>query len=122
MEKDFFPIKSRAGIAWLEASYLKRSPWVVHGFSTRVGPAAPKSKARRAVSPGLDLGTHSARQPAGVLENRRRFFRQLGVEGFAAASLKQVHSAEVWQVQRGPSGQMEYRIAGYRFSHEIGGA
>ncbi len=122
MEKDFFPIKSRADIAWLEASHLKRIPWVVHGFSTRVGPAAPKSSARRVVSPGLDLGTHSARQPVGVLENRRRFFSQLGVEDFPAASLKQVHSAEVWQVQRGPSGRMEYRIAGYRLPLGIGRA
>lgn len=112
MGKDPFLLRSCAGITWFEASHLNRFPWLVHAFSTRVGTANPKDKTRYAAA-GLDLGTHSSRQPLAILENRRRFFSQVAVEGFALASLKQVHSAEVWHVQHGPAGELEYRAAGY---------
>ncbi|MGH9358969.1 MAG: peptidoglycan editing factor PgeF [Candidatus Acidiferrales bacterium] len=86
----------------------------MHGFSTRIGLPEQKGKSRRAAPAGLDLGTHAARQPHTVLENRRKFFGELGAEDFAVASLQQIHSAEVWQVQSGPAGNLEYRAAGYR--------
>jgi hypothetical protein len=49
-----------------------------------------------------------------VRENRKLFFQQLGVERFALASLRQVHSASVYQVVRTASGELEYRFGGNR--------
>jgi hypothetical protein len=41
----------------------------------------------RRPSAGLNLGFTKGEPPAGVRENRRLFFQQLGVERFALASL-----------------------------------
>jgi hypothetical protein len=55
-----------------------------------------------------------------VRENRDLFFQQLGVERFALASLRQVHSASVYQVLRATSGGLEYRFAGNRLPEQPG--
>lgn len=102
-------------MTWLEAPCLKRFPWLVHGFSTRLGLAGQNGKDdRRAAPAGLDLGTHGARQPRAILANRREFFVELGAGGFTVAALQQIHSAEIWQAQHGSAGTLEYRPAGYR--------
>jgi hypothetical protein len=49
-----------------------------------------------------------------VRENRDLFFQQLGLERYALASLRQVHSASVYQVVRTTFGQLEYRFSGNR--------
>jgi len=51
---------------------------------------------------------------ARVRENRALFFRQLGVEGFALASVRQVHSASVYQIVRATFGEVEYSFGGNR--------
>jgi hypothetical protein len=55
-----------------------------------------------------------------VLENRELFFQQLGAEHCALASLRQVHSASVYQVQRGTSGELEYRFGGNEMTEQPG--
>jgi hypothetical protein len=65
-------------------------------------------------SAGLNLGFTLAEPRARVRENRKLFFQQLGVERFALASLRQVHSASVYQVVRTASGELEYRFGGNR--------
>ncbi len=61
---------------------------------------------------GLNLGVIEGDRRANVEENRKRFFRRLGASSFSLASLRQIHSAEIYQVGRGPSGKFEYRPSG----------
>lgn len=49
---------------------------------------------------GLNLGFTAAQSRQTVEENRRRFFRALGVEGFLLADLQQVHSARAVRATR----------------------
>ena len=74
----------------------------------------------RGPSAGLNLGYTQGEPPARVRENRELFFQQLGAEHFALASLRQVHSASVYQVLRGTSGELEYRFGGNRMPEQPG--
>ncbi|MGH9355473.1 MAG: laccase domain-containing protein, partial [Terriglobia bacterium] len=104
-----FLLKSVAGVTWLEDSRLSGFPWIVHAFSTRWLAGKP----HRAAPTGLEAGARGASQAVVTRANHRPLFRQLAVQHFAAASLKQVHSAEIWQVQHGATGKLEYLPAGY---------
>jgi purine-nucleoside/S-methyl-5'-thioadenosine phosphorylase / adenosine deaminase len=57
---------------------------------------------------GLNLGLIASDQRARVLENRQLFFTQLGAEGFALASLRQVHSEQIHQVVWGREQNLQY--------------
>ncbi len=50
---------------------------------------------------------------ANVEENRRLFCERLGAERFSLAALRQVHSAQIYQVVRGKCGTPEYRPSGF---------
>ena len=99
---------SRGGLAWIEHPLIGRYSWLVHAFSTRRGGLS------RGPSAGLNLGFTPGEPRTRVRKNRELFFRQFGVEHFALASLRQVHSANVYQVVRATSGEAEYRLGGNR--------
>ena len=105
---------SRGGLAWIEHPLIGRYSWLVHAFSTRWGGVS------RGPSAGLNLGFTQGEPRARVRENRELFFQQLGAEHFALASLRQVHSASVYQVLRGTSGELEYRFGGNRMPEQPG--
>jgi hypothetical protein len=99
---------SRGGLDWIEHPLLGRHPWLIHAFSTRRGGVS------RGPSAGLNLGFTQGEPRARVGENRELFFRQLGAQNFAPAMLRQVHSADVYQVLLQTSGELEYRFGGNR--------
>jgi len=96
-------IVSRGGLGWIEHPLIARYSWLVHAFSTRRGGVS------RGPSAGLNLGFTKGEPRARVRENRGLFSQQLGVEHFALASLRQVHSTMVYQVQRATCGKLQYR-------------
>jgi hypothetical protein len=103
---------SRNGLAWLECRQLCRLPWVLHAFSTRLGGFSLPPSA------GLNLGFTESDRRQRVEQNRRLFRAQLGVEHFALASLRQIHSSHVYQVTRAVQGagdKLEYRPCGFPF-------
>ena len=97
---------SRGGLTWIKHPLIGRYSWLVHAFSTRRGGVS------RGPSAGLNLGFTVGELHARVRENRESFFRQLGVEHFALASVRQVHSASVYQIWRTTSGELECRLCG----------
>jgi len=105
---------SRGGLAWIEHSLIGRYSWLVHAFSTRLGGVS------RGPCAGLNLGFTQGEPRARVRENRKLFFQKLGVQHFALASLRQVHSASVYQVLRATSGELEYRLGGNRLPEQPG--
>ena len=65
---------------------------IVAAESTRHGGVSPAPFA------SLNLGINTDDDPANVDENRRRFFRSIGAEGFGFASSHQVHGTDVLTV------------------------
>ena len=87
------------GIEFLQAELLKKIPWVVHGFSTRVG-----GRSRLKGAPALNLGfTDWDARPA-VVANRRMLLAALGAGRMPLAALRQIHS-DVVQVVSAPLGE-----------------
>jgi len=85
------------GIELLQAELLKKVPWVVHGFSTRVG-----GRSRLKGAPALNLGfTDWDTRPA-VAANRRMFLEALGAVRMPLATLRQIHSDVVHAVSALP--------------------
>jgi len=80
----------------LQASALKRIPWLVHGFSTRPGGVSDLRGEKV-----LNLGFAEWDAKENVLENRRRFQFALDAEGSTLVALKQIHS-DVVQVLKDP--------------------
>jgi hypothetical protein len=66
----------------------------------------------RGPSAGLNLGFTKGEERVRVRKNRELFFQQLGVQHFALAALRQVHSATVYHVQRATVGELECRLSG----------
>ncbi len=94
-----FKLVSRDQLQWLESSTLARFPWLVHAFSTRTG-GISGGTAR-----GLNLGFIEADSRKNVERNRRHFLRSLGADSFILATLKQIHSTNVFRVGcKHPSG------------------
>ena len=104
----------RGGLAWIEHPLISRYSWLVHAFSTRRGGVS------RGPSAGLNLGFTKGERRARVRENRGLLFQKLGAEHFTLASLRQIHSASVYQVLRGTSGELEYRFCGNRMPEQAG--
>jgi YfiH family protein len=102
-----FKIVARDGLRWLECSTWARFSWLRHAFSARCGGVSGGPAA------GLNLGFIRTDARANVEENRRRFFAALGAEDYSLAALRQRHSTHIYLVVRGPSGQLEYRPAGF---------
>ena len=91
------PVKSKLTI--LKSSSLKQVPWLVHGFSTRSGGVS-------SVYGGgaLNLGYTKHDSNSAVAENRRRFFKKLGLRGssWSLVTLRQIHSDLIHKIDRPP--------------------
>lgn len=81
-------VRWRGGVAVLEARALARIPWLVHGFSTRLGGASALDG-----EPMLNLGRVEWDERERVEENRRRFFRAMGARRMEFTGLRQIHSS-----------------------------
>jgi hypothetical protein len=79
----------------------------LHAFSTRRGGLS------NAPTAGLNLGFTEPDIRAQVEENRKRFFENLGASRFSLATVRQVHSAQVYLAARGVSGKLEYHLCGH---------
>jgi hypothetical protein len=101
-------------LAWFEHPLIDRYSWLAHAFSTRQGGASGGPSA------GLNLGFTKGEPRARVRENRKLFFQQLGAEHFALAALHQVHSANIYEVRRAATGELEYRLGGERMPEQPG--
>ena len=88
--------------------------WLIHAFSTRQGGAG------RGRAAGLNLGFTQGTSRARVRENRKLFLQQLGAGDLALATLRQVHSAIVYQVRCAASGELEYRVGENRVPQQPG--
>lgn len=108
LRRDSFKLVSSYGIAWLECLRFRRLPWLLHGFSTRLGGVSHPPTA------GLNLGLTGGDRASNVRKNRKLFLDGLGANHFPLAMLRQVHSAQVYQVVRGRAGGREYRPSGFR--------
>ena len=74
----------------------------------------------RGPSAGLNLGFTKGEPRARVRENRKLFLQQLGAEHFVLAALRQVHSANVYQIRRAACGEFQYWLGGCRMPEEPG--
>lgn len=78
----------------LRAKVFEKLPWLVHGFSTRVGGL---SKAYR--DGDLNLGFTADDERATVEKNRRLFLREVGAKDWPLVTLKQIHSDRIQRVR-----------------------
>ena len=81
---------------------LAQFPWLVHGFSTRIGGVSsiPDLKRSRAE---LNLGEVTWDSAANVEENRRRFLDCLRADGMCLHFQKQIHSDLVRILEKDPA-------------------
>jgi polyphenol oxidase len=93
------PAKSK--ITLLHADRLQRLPWLVHGFSTRVG-----GTSRAYGGKDLNLGFTKQDTRAAVERNRAAFLEELGVGGnhpWPVITLRQIHSDLIHCVNEVPN-------------------
>lgn len=132
MARDSLRLVSINGLTWLESTALSRFPWLAHGFSTRLAPPAGLGGATRRRHDDFNLGLTPGVQPRTIERNRQIFANTLGPFP-GIASLRQIHSALVYQVVGLPSDAvpagpghlrpLDYRPAGYALPpHSQGGA
>jgi YfiH family protein len=86
------------GIRILQVPELAKVPWLVHGFSTKLGGVSALEGGRV-----LNLGFTEWDTKENVLENRRRFQSALGSGDLKLISLKQIHSDVVHLFDSAPS-------------------
>jgi polyphenol oxidase len=104
--RENFQLVARGGAEWIEGSQLTGAPWILHAFSLR------RRGAERDHASGLNLGFTSQAKRAEVARNRHRFFRALGAERFALASLRQTHSSTIYRAVRAAGSVAAYQLAG----------
>jgi polyphenol oxidase len=95
-----------AGLQILEAIPLNKFPWLIHGFSTRLGGVSTlenSSNGRTKKEAVLNLGFTGWDSREHVAENRRRFAKAFGAKSFALVALRQIHSDVVHVVGSTPS-------------------
>ncbi len=80
-------ISKRAKVNVLRIPHLSKFPWLVHGFSTRVGGFSHCYGKNE-----LNLGFTKRDSKAAVKRNRNGFLHALGVAGWPLITLRQVHS------------------------------
>ena len=78
----------------IQSPALREIPWLVHGFSTRMGGVStpPGHRRRRADRGDLNLGKVSWDAPRHVAENRRRLLGSLRAHRMRLLTLRQIHS------------------------------
>jgi YfiH family protein len=95
--------KTALGIEILGAANLIEIPWLVHGFSTRIGGTSKVyGKA------GLNLGITKEDSRAAVEKNRAAFLKKLNVPDWPIVEMRQVHSDvihRVFEVAPSPEGE-----------------
>lgn len=96
------PPTGRAKLEILRSEALSQLPWLVHGFSTRIGGVSEAYGGH-----ALNLGYTAEDSRANVERNRAAFFRELGTvrrEGkpWAVISLRQIHSSAIHAVGERP--------------------
>ena len=79
--------KNSRGLKILQSAAFNKLPWLVHGFSTRLGGVTPLENEKV-----LNLGLTDSDTRENVLENRHRFQSALGATDFKLVPLKQIHS------------------------------
>lgn len=86
----------------LQGASLKKIPWLIHGFSTRIGgftTAYGKEKT-------LNLSFTKEDSRPVVERNRKAFLHSLGASGWPLIALRQIHSDLVHVVKSRDSGQL----------------
>jgi len=91
----------------LQIPAFSKLPWLVHGFSTRLGgvsalvgrPAVAQEIAEKV----LNLGFTEGDTRENILENRRRFLSALGATDLALVALRQFHSDVVHVFDTAPA-------------------
>ncbi len=79
--------RNAQGMRILQARAPAKLPWLVHGFSTKLGGVSDQNGEKV-----LNLGFTEWDTRENVLENRRRFQSALGASDLQLISLKQIHS------------------------------
>jgi polyphenol oxidase len=85
----------------LRAAHLSKIPWLVHGFSTRLGGAS-----RAYGGNALNLGFTPDDSKATVERNRAVFSRELAAGSWPLVTLRQVHSDTIQFVESPPKPQL----------------
>src|SRR5712672_3792258 len=86
------------GLRILQVPALAKLPWLVHGFSTRVG-GVSKLEGKRV----LNLGFTEWDARDNVKENRRRLQAAVGAQDFKLVSLLQFHSDAIAHFEAAPT-------------------
>lgn len=102
-----FETSPSAAPEWIESAVLSRLPWLVHAFSTR---SAGDFRTLSGAFNPVDAAAHS---PAEREEVRLRVLKHFDAEHFALASLRQIHSANIYRVTRSNSDDLRYTPAGF---------
>jgi YfiH family protein len=92
-------LRTVCGVQILELAPLNNFPWLVHGFSTRIGGRSVTDSGERV----LNLGFTDWDSRDMVKRNRRQFESALGADHLALVPLKQFHSAMIRCFQTPPA-------------------
>lgn len=103
---------SKSRVEVLRSPLLAQVPWLLSGFSTRAGGVSTIYSHGQLVGE-LNLGFTSADSRDNVLENRRRFYREVtGDVDFPAVTLRQIHSSLIRRVNAADAVPAEARLKG----------
>jgi len=104
-------LRRASGLQILEAPPLARLPWLIHGFSTRLGGTSalppqslqPRQNGRPASTKILNLGLTDWDTRENVAENRAAFARALGASKMCLVALRQLHSDIIQRIDANSS-------------------
>jgi polyphenol oxidase len=91
-------LRTERGVPILELAPFKKFPWLVHGFSTRIGGNSILDSGEHA----LNLGYTEWDSREAVQKNRKTFQSALGADDLTLVPLKQFHSAVIRFFQTPP--------------------
>ena len=90
--KEVLRLCRRNNISWLESSQLAADSWIRHAFGSRLS-----FPSRKDVRPATREAGNLRRM---VFENNRELLTHLGVDNWALATLRQIHSDTSFEVSR----------------------
>ena len=91
-------LRSAHGTKVLELAPFKKFPWLVHGFSTRIGGVSVLGSREHV----LNLGFTDWDNREAVLKNRQTFQSTIGARDFELVPLRQIHSSIARHFSRPP--------------------
>jgi polyphenol oxidase len=91
-------LKKSGGLQVLQLAPFAKLPWLVHGFSTRLGGVSTLDGQKV-----LNLSFMEWDAKENVLENRKRLQAAVGAKDFRLVALKQIHSAVVHPIASAPA-------------------